>query len=57
MTIKQLFYVICDGCETQAKGGIAPDARGALTLAREADFRRRKRSGRMVDLCRRCREA
>jgi hypothetical protein len=59
MTIKQLFFVVCDSCGAQAGGSdnMGSDARAALTLARDAGFRRRKRDGRMVDLCQRCRAA
>lgn len=56
MTLKQLFYVVCNRCEAQAGSddNMGTTAAEALQRAQDAGFRRRKRGGRMVDLCHGC---
>jgi hypothetical protein len=58
MVIRRMFYVACDICGRPAGGSddMAYDAHAALKNARHLDFRRVKRGGRMVDLCRGCRD-
>lgn len=54
-----MFYVACDECGEVAGDAddMAYDARAALKNARHLGFRRALRGGRMIDLCRQCRQA
>jgi hypothetical protein len=53
-----MHYVQCDICGDPAGGtdDMADDARQALKNAGHLGFKRRKHGGRMIDLCRRCRD-
>ncbi len=56
VTIVRMYYIQCNDCGAPAGGddNMGDDPSEALRRARQAGFRRRKRGGRMVDLCNHC---
>jgi hypothetical protein len=56
MALRKMLYIACNQCGVPAGGGddMCDDARAALDRSRQLGFRRVKRSGRMIDLCRPC---